>query len=173
MRKKADNLSSLVLDLNDNQLAFLCRCVNRRLSGIHRGSLPFVSRVVAIECVKDVAYGQDVTNPIEIRAAKRLLAKFGVNTDLDVLEFEMYLNTTKLVKAAGRKLGDFFIIKLPITVVREVGLRWQEFGKKWTSPEVLLNQNIELQPLGNGLWKVRVPRKMDVDVRMYLFEQFG
>lgn len=87
--------------------------------------------------------------------------------------FQMYLDNMKVWKRSRQIKDDTFVMRVGLTVKREVGLQWQEFGRKWIRAEQLQQVEVQLRRLKKNLWEVRCPQTFEAKVKDYLFRQFA
>lgn len=81
----------------------------------------------------------------------------------DTGSFQIYLNAGKVVKGCREVRHGVFTYTLGgLTVRREVGQRWQHFGKKWIRPVEVQKVEVELKLLNakSRTWQITGPKTL-------------
>jgi hypothetical protein len=162
--------------LRVSELAFLVGVLNKMNQGgqeVHLGMIPFMKKDLVVAKLRAFVKRDDITKN-ELRFAMKVADKIGGSVEKsDTVSFQMYLGNLKVWKYSRRVDDKTFVIRLGIAVKREVGLQWQEFGKKWVRGEQMQNVEIQLRRVNHNLWEIKGPKSLEGKIKELLHRQYA
>lgn len=170
------NLVGYRNSLADKDVAFIMWAVNtygQLRTPVHPGMVLFVALNAATRSLKEVIKAAGDSDSKEARAAKRVLAKLNDTHTIDVEEFVMSLNDTKVFRSARLITGKLYVMELPFRMKAQAGLQFVTFGKKWVKPDIDVSIHIKLERVKKGLWSVTVKKSLAQATKELLFEKYS
>lgn len=175
--RNVDNLVPHMEKLNDKHRAFLLRVIRihgELIADIHLGTLPFLKKDIAVECLTKslTLVTPDSNAEADRKYARNILNHLGVTTESNLTTFKFFLNDTK-VQGMSSQQGSRFTVRLPFFIEKEAGMKWQEFGKKYVPNKMQKLQVISLSRIKMGVWAIECPAVHTNKVKEFLLERYG